>query len=199
MRRLIRRFDEFLRRRLGVYEFSPTPHSLLRIQRSRVKRPMTLGGRRLAAGEEIIDLHLWNEHMPAIPPGGPDLAWGARVERMFLASLRDLAREIAANAAYREVRALRAVTVLLTPGPGSALPLAQRLGFEVRPHRNPLGRFGEFWENFYTWWLMWTFNKLSVRHRPMGSLRRMEMWITAEEFLGRFGAQRPAGSGRGSI
>ncbi len=187
MRRLIRRFDAFLRGRQGVYEFSHSSHSLLRIQRSRLRRPMMLGGRRLEPGEEILDLHLWNEHMPALPARGPDVAWGVRVERMFLTSLRDLAREIVANAVYREVRALRAVTVLLTPGPGSAQPLAQRLGFEVRPHPNPLGRFGEFWENFYTWWLMWTFNKLSVRHRPMSALRRMEMWIGVEEFLGRFG------------
>ncbi len=187
MRRIIRRFDAFLRGRLGVYEFSHSPYSLLRVQRSRLRRRVMLSGLQFEPGEEVIDLHLWNEHMPALPATGPDVAWGVRVERMFLASLRDLAREIVANATYRDVRALRAVTVLLTPGPGSALPLAQRLGFEVRPHRNPLGRFGEYWENFYTWWLMWTFNKLSLRHRSMGSLRRMEMWIGVEDFLSRFG------------
>lgn len=106
---------------------------------------------------------------------------------MFVASLRDLAREMRGKPAYRDVRALRAVTVLLTPGPGSAGSLATRLGFVVRPYRNRLGRFGEFWENLYTWFIMWTFNAASLHGRRVLGLRRMEMWMTAEDFVQRFG------------
>jgi hypothetical protein len=65
--------------------------------------------------------------------------------------------------------------------------VAARLGFVVRPCRNRLGRFGEFWENFYTWFLMWTFNPASLRGRSLPGLRRMEMWMAAEDFMQRFG------------
>jgi hypothetical protein len=65
--------------------------------------------------------------------------------------------------------------------------LATRLGFVVRPYRNRLGRFGEFWENLYTWFIMWTFNAASLHGRRLLGLRRMEMWIAAEDFVQRFG------------
>lgn len=187
MRGLIRRFDALLRRREGVYEFSTSPHGLLRLRRCRARERVPLDEGSVEPGEEVLELHLWNEHMPPLPREGPSLAWATRTERMFVASLRDLAREMRGTPAYRDVRALCAVTVLLTPGPGSAGPLAARLGFIVRPYRNRLGRFGEFWENFYTWFIMWTFNAASLRGRRLLGLRRMEMWMRAEDFVQRFG------------
>ena len=63
----------------------------------------------------------------------------------------------------------------------------QRLGFAVRPHHSALGRFGEFWENFYTWWVMWTYNPRSLDGRRLIRLERMEIWIQAENFLRRYG------------
>jgi len=187
MRRLIRAFDVLLRRRLGVYDFGASPLALLRVQRSRARRRVALGTGWIEPGQEILDLHMWNEHMPPLPAAGPDVRWAVQVERMFVSSLHELARAVGREPVYRNVRAVRAVTVLLTPGPGAGLHLAQRLGFEVQPHRTPLGRFGEFWENFYTWWLMWTYNAVSVRRRPMFDLRRMDMWMEADEFVRRFG------------
>lgn len=187
MRSLIRGFDAFLRRREGVYEFNASADGLLRVRRTRAGERVALGSRWIEAGQEVLELHLWNEHMPPLPRDGPSLAWASRTERMFVASLRDLARTMRTEPAYHCVRALRAVSVLLTPGPGSAGPVAARLGFVVRPCRNRLGRFGEFWENFYTWFLMWTFNPVSLRGRSLPGLRRMEMWMAAEDFMQRFG------------
>jgi hypothetical protein len=61
------------------------------------------------------------------------------------------------------------------------------LGFTVLPYHNPLGRFGEFWENFYTWWIMWTYNQASLRHRRLFRLVRAEVWMTMAELLSRYG------------
>ena len=55
------------------------------------------------------------------------------------------------------------------------------------PYRSPLGRFGEFWENFYAWWLMWAFNAASLRHRRLLHMRRAELWMSAVEFMSRYG------------
>lgn len=62
-----------------------------------------------------------------------------------------------------------------------------RLGLVVRPYRNRLGRFGEFRENLYAGFIMGTFNAASLRGRRVLRFRRMDMWMTAEDFVQRFG------------
>lgn len=62
----------------------------------------------------------------------------------------------------------------------------RRLGFMVLPYHSPLGRFGEFWENFYTWMIIWAFNAASLRHRHLHRLRRSEVWMSVDEFLRRY-------------
>jgi len=61
-----------------------------------------------------------------------------------------------------------------------------RLGFTVTPYHRPLGRFGEFWENFYSWGLLWAFNPPSWRRRKLFDLRRTEVWMLREDFVDRF-------------
>jgi len=81
-------------------------------------------------------------------------------------------------------------TVLFAAGDASSGErLFQRLGFSTFPYRNPLGRFGEFWENLYTWALMWTFNAGSLKKRHLLQLQRTEVWMSTGEFLVRYGAQ----------
>lgn len=65
--------------------------------------------------------------------------------------------------------------------------MLEHLGFTIFPYRRPLGGFGEFWENFYTWWLMWTFNPASTLRRKLWDLQRTEFWTTKDEFLQSYG------------
>jgi hypothetical protein len=65
------------------------------------------------------------------------------------------------------------------------------------PCRSPLGAFGDFWENLYTWWVMWAYHQVSVRHRQFFRLRRVEAWMPAEAFIQRFGG-RPAAKPSGN-
>jgi hypothetical protein len=55
-----------------------------------------------------------------------------------------------------------------------------------------LGRFAEFWENAYTWALMWTLNQSILQKRSLLRLRRFDISMTAEDFLGRYGDPRLA-------
>jgi hypothetical protein len=57
----------------------------------------------------------------------------------------------------------------------------------VLPYHRPLGKFGEFWENFFSWWLMWTYNDASLHSREFWRLQRTEIWMTADEFIRRYG------------
>ena len=102
----------------------------------------------------------------------------------MLGSLGEAARYLDCHPELGETRAVGGVTVLLATG---GARLVRRLGFTVLPYHSPLGRFGEFWENFYTWVLMWTYNPASLRYHRIWSLRRKEFWMPAEEFRRRFG------------
>ena len=84
------------------------------------------------------------------------------------------------------VRAVGAVTVLIGPDDERG-GLLGRMGMQAMPYRNPLGRFGEFWENFYSWALLWTYNPASLHHRRLLTMRRREFWISAEAFVARYG------------
>lgn len=191
MRALIRLLDSGLRRANGVFEFRDDPACLLRLQITRAPHAVLLGQKRIAAGETILELHLWNEHVPPIPSTGPDLAWAGGIQRRFIRSLRAAAAWMKADPRARDVQAVSAISGLLYPGsrPGG-VHFMQRLGFVVMPYHGPLGGFSEFWENFYSWWLMWAFNAGSLRSRRFLRLRRTEAWMTAAEFVHRYGADR---------
>ncbi len=187
MRALIRTFDGLLRRAYGVFEFCDDPNCVLRLRVTRASHTLSLQGNVLPAGTPVLELHLWNEHIPPIPPEGPDLAWAIRSRRMLIDSLRAVAHQIRYDPRLAGVQAIRGVTVLLPPGDGSGgRGLMKRLGFVVFPYCSPLGRFGEFWENLYSWGIMWAFNEVSLRHRQLIRLRRTEVWMSVNEFLRRY-------------
>jgi hypothetical protein len=119
--------------------------------------------------------------------------------RSFVHSLRTLAHHLQQEPSLRGVRAIGGATVLVRAASSpSGTGLVSRLGFHILPYHHALGRFAEFWENAYTWALMWAFNKASLRRRSLFRLRRFEIWMTAEEFLRRFGAVAASSPGRGS-
>lgn len=187
MKTLVRYFDSFLRWRLGVFEFCQQPNCLLRLRRSRAARAVALPDCLIPAGAPILEIHLWNEHIPPLPPAGADIGWALTVQRRLMASFRALARRLQSDPSLSVISAIGGVTVLAFAPQGlGVIKLFERLGFTVYPYRNPLGRFGEFWENFYTWGVMWTFNEVSLRRRRLIALRRGEIWISKERFLARY-------------
>ena len=65
--------------------------------------------------------------------------------------------------------------------------LMEHLGFTILPNHRPLGRFGEFWENLFSWWMLWTYNDVSLHSREFWHLQRTEIWMTVDEFIQRYG------------
>ena len=190
MRALIKRFDGFLRRANGVFEFTEDEGCMFRLQLRDAHHDIHLSdGTRVAKGQPILGLHLWNERIPPVAPDGPDVAWGARLARLTIRSLRAVAAWVEARPDLADRRVLGGATVLIEPGrvDGSA-NLIRRLGFEVFPFENALGRFGEFWENVYTWGLMWAYSPASLRHRSLSRLRRTVIWMPVDTLLARYGS-----------
>lgn len=193
MRALIRGLDALLRRATGVYEFSAEPGIILRLQIARAPHALPLPGGEVPAGEPVLLLHLWNERMPPIPRAGPELGWAARTSRQFAYSLRAVAEQMGSSRRLAGIRAVGGVTILFFPGDRSGGErLMRRLGFTLMPWHLRLGRFGEFWENLYSWALLWTYNVASMNQRQLLALRRAEFWMPVDDFLRRYGQAAPA-------
>lgn len=198
MRSIVRLLDRSLRRAQGVFEYWDDPDCMFRVSHGRAPHPISLPDGEIPDGAKVLLLHFWNEHMPQIPPEGPDITMAIRGARMLKASFGALAREVQHNPRLTEVRAVGGAGVLIYPdaGPG-AEKLLRRLGFSIFPYRHPLGRFGEFWENLYTWGLIWTFNKVSLRQRRLLRLSRSELWMSTETLV-RLHGQSKASVRRGA-
>jgi hypothetical protein len=186
---LVLLIDRLLRRSLGVYEFSGDPDCLLRIQITVAPHTLRLPGGVVEKGEPVLGLHLWNDRVRPIPATGPDLTWGLWLRRNFERSLHLVGHEMRRDPRLAHVRAVGASTGVLVPGDSSSgVRVMRHLGFYVGPY--PHRRFAwfvEFWENLFSWWLMWAYNPTSLRHRSFSGMGRTEVWILTAEFLERYG------------
>jgi len=188
LRPVIRRFDDWLSRREGVVPFTDDPQVVLRLQVAPTSHALVLPEQTLPAGAKALWLHIWNERMPVIPEGGPDLAYGLKLQRLTIASFKSIARHVLQTPSLHDIQAVGGVTVHISlKETDGGRAMLERLGFIILPYHRPFGAFGEFWENFYTWWLIWTYNPASVRHRSIWGLQRAEFWMAKEKFLERYG------------
>jgi hypothetical protein len=192
LRSLIRRFDDWLSRVQGVASFDDDERVVLRLQSGHLGWDMPLPEGLIRRGTPVLLVHLWNERVPPIPPHGPDLGWGVRAERLALYSFQAIASHLKKTPALQIVQAVGGVTAQVDlDRPGGGRAFLEDLGFTLFPYHRPAGAFGEFWENFYSWWLMWAFNPVSLNGRSWLALKRSEFWMSTEKFLARFGASAP--------
>jgi ceramide glucosyltransferase len=192
--RAIRALDAWLRARQRIFEFGTDEKCILRAS----VEPLDTGfifpdGTHVPAGERVGVLHLWNERMPFIPPGGPDLAWGIALRKGFSRSMVELARAAQADDRLRDVRVFGAVAVFVSRnGEQQIARMAGRYGFEwCTPDGPPTfwKRFHDFWENFLIWGLQWAYNPAGLRGK--GLIRPREpIWITRETLLNKYGSGR---------
>lgn len=186
MRRLILAFDQWMIRRAKLIYFSDDPGCLLRLEVQTAPRNLQYGDISIHKGEKVLGLHIWNEHLPPPPAEGEDLGWAMKTYRLFAASMPPLAGYIRSRSDLAGVKILRGKTVLLPlPEAGKRHPL-QSLGFQVCPYRSPLGAFGNFWEHFYLYWLIWAFRPASVKGKSLFDVNMTELWISVPEFLARY-------------
>lgn len=188
MRCLVRCFDRFLQRCLGVFEFTQAEDCILRVQFRRIWHTVRFAdGQEVRRGERVLLLHFWNERLPSAQ-GASDLVWATELGKALVRSGQRVAAWLAEDAAWRGVRAVGGVTALVSPDATSASArLMRRLGFELFPYVGRFGRFGEFWENFYAWLLIWTYNPASAKSHHLLDLRRVELWMPIAEFMRRYG------------
>jgi YkoP domain len=173
---------------MRVYEFTDVPDCILRVQLMEANYTVEIGNERILKGEPALGIHAWNERMPKLPKEGANLEWALNLRRQTIHSFRLIASVMQKEPIYSDVRAVCGTSVIFsfTDHTGGKR-LIEHLGFTVLPYHSPLGRFGDFWENLFSWWLMWAYNDTSMRSRQFNKLQRTDIWITRNEFLRRYG------------
>lgn len=148
--RFVRGLDARLRRRSGVIEYSSDPDCIFRIELRRLDHAITLSdGTELLPGEEIVQLHFWNERVPQYDGAGATFRWARQFNRMFDRSFRQLSSFLARHD-LEAVRGVRADVALGTSEHmDQVLRFCDHFGFKpVRTSvpataRAHLHRFGE--------------------------------------------------------
>src|SRR5262249_37678433 len=96
LERVIFGIDRALRRWQSVVEFTGDPSCILRIRIGRLDGDLALAdGTSGRVGDRFVDLHLWNEQVPAMPREGASIAWARQMHVCFQQSLAQLARYLA--------------------------------------------------------------------------------------------------------
>lgn len=131
--------DRWLRRRQGIFEYTTRTDCLFRIQLCHAEQHTSLSdGTRVRAGEPMLKLHLWNEHIRPMGPCGATFGWAHQVGRAIDQSLRELACYLSRHPELAAVRVLRGDMCLGgIKQHGQFLRIAARLGFEPAGLRVP--------------------------------------------------------------
>jgi len=191
LRAMVLGLEGLLRRQGGVREFTPDEECILRIAFTAYQKDFELSdGTRVRAGDRICELHLWNEHIPPMPLEGPDLRWGLRFYRLAVRSLRRLAAYIAVDELQDIVALGGQMAFLEKDGSPVLASVAAQLGFDIVNLTAQGGRwrrFTHFWENIFSWALMWAFNPASLRGKRFLRLQRYRLWMSRRTLLQRYG------------
>ncbi len=173
----------------GIYAFSQDPACLLRLRRTRARSRLDLPDGLVVQGAPVVEIHLWNERMPTMAQTGTGgVAFGSQFFRRFIHSCRGAAQALLSDPVLADAQAVGCNLIFLYDASNpDRVYQAERLGFTYLPYHSPLGAFGEFWENLYSWGLMWAYNPESLTGRRFFGARRSEIWMSRRIFLDRYG------------
>lgn len=188
----VRAIDLALQRHYRLFLFSEAPACILRLTPTVSARAVTLrDGTGVARGEPILELHLWNERLPALPRNGATLTWGVTFVRRTRYSLRLLADYLVREPQFIQIRALHAELGFLELDQFPEMHrLVEHLGFEFVVGEAPGWRVWRyaFWQNVFSWWLMWTFNPASLAGKHFGKMARGELWLSRAVLIQKYQA-----------
>jgi len=184
-------FDERLRRRRAVFEYSRHPSCIFRLEIARARRPLVLReGGRVHPGERIARLHFWNEHVPPIPRNGATIAWARRMQVAIGDALRELARYLAARPDLADIAAICADVPNATSAQRDKLArIMAHYGFDaiIEPEHLPFGgRLHRFGENILISLIIFAQNAAALRADTLKRVR-LPIYLSRQTLQSRFG------------
>jgi hypothetical protein len=180
--------DRVLRRWQGIYEFCRADDCLLRVAIARAKSPLALpDGSEIRPGDEILEVHWWNEHVARLVADKPALARAKCLLALVQHSFEQLARYLVVASEAKNVRFVHANAVLPMRSRRNEIAVRVRqYGFwAVQPGAGLFQRVHDYFEKYLVWALLWAFH----RRRPemkVHTLRRADLWTTRAEFLAHY-------------
>jgi hypothetical protein len=183
---IVRPLDAGLRRWHHVFEFTGDPSCILRIALSAAREHQVLeGGVVIAPGDPIIDLHLWNEHLPPMGAAGPDVAWAAHFNRDLAHSLTLLAEHVGRERSLKPVKALRGRIRFFHGDQGKLARFAHLLGFELPVTQEARTDWlEELTSEVGTWAFERVFNP-GARHSSARA--SLDVWMSRRRLMARYG------------
>lgn len=161
-----------MRRKQGIFDYSEEPSCIFRASIVTLDVPMRLpDARAIPAGTRVLDLHIWNEHMPR-PGGATSLAYGRTIARHIDGSLGLLARFLRSRPDLDDIAGARALMRLAAAEERRMLlNLAGRFGFlPIQQQRQTrLQRLHALGTNFLITMLMFASR---MRQNGLRTLRR---------------------------
>jgi hypothetical protein len=181
--------DRWLRRRQGIFEYTNRTDCLFRIQLCHAEQHLSLSdGTRVRAGEPLLKLHLWNEHIRPMDQRGATFGWARQVSRAVDQSLRELAYYLSRHPRLAAVRVLRGDMCLGgIKQHGQFLRIAGRLGFEPAELRVPrwdtLHRIGNA---LLVLLLVLATNPIALRRTPLRHIP-IQIFMSRAALMARYG------------
>jgi hypothetical protein len=188
----VRLIESILRAYYHVFEFTADPRAIVRLARSVSPRAVSLSdGARIPKGAALLVLHFRNEHLSLLLGGDASLETGLVFVRGARHTLRLLAEFLRAHREFDDVQALYGEFGFVQEARVEQVArMSARLGLDCVPCEKPgwdPRRF-TFWENVYSWWMMWTYNPASLAGKSFGAMRRCEIWMSRARLTDRYGA-----------
>ena len=130
--RIIFGLDAWLSRWALVTEYSSDPRCIFRIHVGQLDQDVALSDGTVArGGDRVVDLHLWNEHVPLMPKHGATIAWLRQMCFCMEVSLRELEKHLMVRPLLDNVSILRANFIFAVSEQSiQMVRLSQRYGFE---------------------------------------------------------------------
>ncbi len=166
LRLILIKFDHFLSKLQGVKTFTDNPECILRYKV--IKKD----------GKILIELHLWNEHIPQVPPDGTDLFWGKRFQKLFFNSLKELMIFIE-NSSFKDADWFMGEIAFFFKDQYKVVRFLKKIGFEVYPieGRNIFQKFFIFLQNCYSFLLIYAYNPNSLKGKDFWKGKRYKLFI----------------------
>jgi hypothetical protein len=186
--------DRTLRLRQEIFEYSDCPRCVFRVQLATASCDIALAdGTFIYAGSRLINLHLWNEHVPPFPPQGPTLGWARRMCRDCETSLEELAAFIASNPALADVVAAGGKMMFgSTAQTELVAQFAERYGFvhaiDTAARHSMAERLHLVGENILISMIVISHNPAALRTDWLRR-DRVPLYIRRSELLRRFGSR----------
>lgn len=180
--------DRLLRRWEGIYEFCQADDCLLRVAKGRARKKIILpDGEEVRPGDEILEIHWWNEHVARLIADKPALARAKCLLALVEHSFEQLAKYLASAPEAERARFIHGNAVL--PMRARRNEIAVRVGqygFRVvQPETGPFERAHDFFEKYLVWVLLWAYHRRKSEMK-IHALRRVDLWTTREAFLTRY-------------